>query len=79
MLPHIQTPEAQSTVVRMYTARALVKDAGDRNTAHLGYLRKRLFESSSEEANLYLHNVSIADYICCGVKLSVIFRRVHPI
>jgi hypothetical protein len=40
MLPHIQTPEAQSTVVHVYTARALVKDAGDRNTAHLRYCEK---------------------------------------
>ncbi|KAJ7912779.1 hypothetical protein B0H13DRAFT_528100 [Mycena leptocephala] len=71
MLPHIQTPEAQSTVARMSTARVLVKDAGDRDTAHLG--------SSSEEGNLYLHNLSIADYICCEMKLSAIFRRVHPI
>lgn len=40
MASHTQTPEAQSTVVRVYTARALVKGAGDRNTAHLGYSRK---------------------------------------
>jgi hypothetical protein len=50
---HTQTPEAQSTVVRAYTARALAKDAGDRNTAHLGYSRKKGYLSHPARKQIF--------------------------